>query len=133
MSAWPKSLKLLMLSLGFIIQGTFAQAELIRGSQISFGNWSGGAYTYDSSGAFSHCVVSAKYKSGDTLLFSLTSEGTVGVGITSPKMNLNPGKQFPVALYVDRRQPIYGTATASDVNCQSQSKKGPSRGVKLVH
>lgn len=116
MSVSSKICKLSMLSIGFVIQSTFAQAELIRGSQILFGNWSGGAYTNDASGAFSHCVVSSDYKSGDTLMFSLTREGMVGVGIISPNMNLNPGNQFPVALYVDRRQPIYGTATASDDN-----------------
>ena len=116
MPAWPKCFYIFMLSVGFVMQGTLSQAELIRGSQISFGNWSGGAYTNDASGAFTHCVVSAAYKSGDTLLFSLTREGEVGVGVTSPNLNLNPGSQFPVALYVDRQQPFYGTATASDVD-----------------
>jgi hypothetical protein len=116
MSGVSKRLKLFVLSVGILFQGSFAQAELIRGSQISFQNWSGGAYTDTTTGAFSHCVVSAGYLSGDNLYFSVTRDGEVGVGVESPNLNLNPGSQFPVALYVDRRQPIYGTAEASDVN-----------------
>lgn len=116
MTAVFKVLKLFVLSCFVFMQGSFAQAELIRGSTISFQNWSGGAYTNDTTGVFSHCVVSANYISGDTLMFSVTRDGEVGVGVTSPNLNLNPGSQFPVALYVDRRQPIYGTAEAVDVN-----------------
>jgi hypothetical protein len=111
-----KLFKLFLLSVCVLMQGSFAQAELIRGSAISFENWSGGGYTNDTTGAFSHCVVSANYLSGDTLHFSVTRDGSVGVGVTSPNLNLSPGSQFPVALYVDRREPIYGTANAADVN-----------------
>ena len=100
MSDVSKKLKLFALSTGIALQGSFAQAELIRGSQFTFQNWSGEAYTDSNTGAFSHCVVSADYVSGDTLFFSVTRGGEVGVGVTSPYMNLNPGSQFPVALYV---------------------------------
>jgi hypothetical protein len=116
MTSWYKVFKLLVLTGCVFVQGSFAQAELIKGSAISFGNWNGGAHTNGSTGAFSHCAVSAGYLSGDTLFFSVTRDGTVGVGVSSPNMKLTPGSQFPVALYVDRREPIYGTANAADVN-----------------
>lgn len=106
----------LILAAYFVAQGSFAQAELISGSNISFGNWSGGAYTNDASGSFSHCAVSASYTTGDFLYFSLTRSGTVVVGVESSRLNLNPGSEFPVALYVDRRAPIYGTANANNTN-----------------
>ena len=107
----------IIVSFAFIFfQSTLVQAELIKSSKISFQNWSGGAYTDNTTGAFSHCVVSADYLSGDVLYFSLSREGKMGVGVESPNLNLSPGAQFPIALYVDRKKPIYGTAEAVDGN-----------------
>ncbi len=89
-------------------------AEEIAGSQFGYGNWSGAAYTYDQTGEFSHCAVSAGFVSGDTLLFSVNKQGTVSVGVANNALNFPVGDSFPVSIYVDRRQPIYGTATAMD-------------------
>lgn len=88
-----------------------ALAEPIAGSQFSFGNWSGSAYSFDDTGRFSHCVISASYKSGNTLLFSVNNDASVTVAVAG-NLGLQQGQQFPVALYVDRRAPFYGTATA---------------------
>ena len=86
-------------------------SEQIPGSQFSFGNWQGAAYTSDENGAFSHCVISAVYNSGNTLLFSVNRDASVSVGVAG-NLGLRAGQQFPVALYVDRRSPFFGTATA---------------------
>lgn len=86
-------------------------SEQIVGSQFSFGNWQGSAYTFEDTGAFSHCVISAAYVAGNTLLFSVNRDATVSVGVAG-NLGLRPGQQFPVALYVDRRSPFFGTATA---------------------
>lgn len=93
-----------------------AHADVIRGSDIGYGNWNGAAYTNVETGVFSHCVVSADYISGDELYFSVTSAGEIGVGISSPNLNLRTGERFPISLYVDRRAPIYGTAEAREGN-----------------
>lgn len=95
-----------------LIDGGRASAEQIQGSRFGFGNWSGAAYTSDATGEFSHCAVSAVYKSGDTLVFSVNSNATVSVAVANPNLGLVDGQQFPVALYIDRREPFYGTATA---------------------
>lgn len=88
------------------------KAEQIRGSYYSYGNWSGAAYTNDRTGAFSHCTVSAAYKSGDSLFFSVNRSATVSVGVASPAIRqLSPGSKVPVSIYVDRRPPFFGTAT----------------------
>lgn len=88
-------------------------AEEIPGSQIYHGNWSGAGYTFDD-GTFSHCVVSAEYVHGNTLLFSVNIDATVNVGVISPTETFTPQQTFPVALFVDRRQPFFGNATAID-------------------
>lgn len=88
-------------------------AEEIPGTQIAYGNWSGAAYTFED-GTFSHCVVSADYVHGNTLLFSVNADATVNVGVVSPTETFVPDQEFPVALYVDRRAPFYGNAVALD-------------------
>lgn len=105
-----RSLALFALSL-FVSSG--AVADEIPGTQIAHGNWFGAAYTFDD-GTFSHCVVSAEYNHGNTLYFSVNIDATVSVGVASPNEVFTPDQEFPVALYVDRRAPFYGTATAID-------------------
>lgn len=92
-----------------------AFAEQIPGSQFSFGNWDGSAYYFDETGLFSHCVIAAAYRSGNTLLFSVNADATVTVAVAG-ELGLRQGQQFPVALYVDRRAPFYGTANAFSEN-----------------
>lgn len=88
-------------------------AQDIPGSFFAYGNWSGGAFVDAATGAFSHCAVSASYLSGDNLIFSITRDGVIGVGVASPSLNLQPGSSFPVSIVVDRRRPYYGTAFAT--------------------
>lgn len=90
-----------------------AAADQILGSQISYGNWNGGAYTFDD-GSFSHCVVAASFMHGNTLMFSVNSDVSVSVGVVSPVDSFIANESFPVALFVDRRTPFYGNATAID-------------------
>lgn len=98
-----------------LLMSPLAWADEIPGTQITYGNWSGAAFTYDD-GTFSHCVVSAGYNHGNTLLFSVNGDATVNVGVISPTEIFTPEQEFPVALYVDRRAPFYGTATALDTS-----------------
>ena len=50
-----------------------ASAEKI--SDLRAGAWKGGAYSNNNTGEFSHCAASARYKSGTSLLFSVTRSG----------------------------------------------------------
>ncbi|MCD9146586.1 hypothetical protein [Pseudophaeobacter flagellatus] len=90
---------------------TAASAEYIRGSDYGYKLWEGAAYTDSQSGRFSHCVVSAPYKSGDTLLISFTKEKKLVVGVSNDDFNFDIARNIPVTIYVDRRPPIYATAT----------------------
>jgi hypothetical protein len=88
-------------------------ADLIPGSNIVVGNWSGGAFTYNGGewdGWFSHCVVSAPFLSGDNLYFSVNEDVTVSIGVESRTITQPVGTLFPVTVYVDRIPPFYGDA-----------------------
>lgn len=87
-------------------------AEKIPSSDFGYLNWSGAAYTDDNTGSFSHCAVSANYKSGNRLLFSVNSDATVSVGVHNPTFAFDIGRRFNVSLYIDRRRPFHATAEA---------------------
>lgn len=89
---------------------TAASAEYIPSSDYGYKLWEGAAYTDDQSGQFSHCVVSAPYKSGDTLFISFTKSKTLIVGVSNDEFEFDLNRSIPVTIYVDRREPIYATA-----------------------
>ncbi len=90
-----------------------AQAYAYR---IATGAWKGGSYSNKTTGAFSHCVVSAKYKRGDRLLLSINRKYVFSVGVADSRWNLRQGSRYPVVMQVDRRQPIKRTALAVSPN-----------------
>lgn len=94
----------------FLTGSPNAETRQIPGSEFGFGNWQGAAYYQIESGSFTHCGVSAGYKSGDTLLFSVTSGATVNVAVASPNIPFRAGHEIPVSIIVDNRQPFYGRA-----------------------
>ena len=62
---------------------------------INVGNWKGGAYTNDQTGAFSHCAAGARYASGIYFLVMIDDSG--GVGSRASCMSngrSRPGRRF---------------------------------------
>jgi hypothetical protein len=62
---------MLLLSLATVLASTWA-FSVVRAGTIETWNmagWSAGAYTDDRTGAFSHCAMSASYRSGITMFF----------------------------------------------------------------
>jgi hypothetical protein len=78
--------------------------------KIVVGNWSGGTFTNDRTGAFSHCAVSARYKSGVTMLTSVTADFTWLLGFSKPGWTLRTGETLKLRLVFDRRSTIDVTA-----------------------
>lgn len=83
-------------------------------TKLKIGNWGGGAFTNDNTGAFSHCAASARYKSGITLLFSVTGDGVWSMGFSSPTWELAPNTTYPVRYRVDEGEVLQGTALAKN-------------------
>lgn len=80
--------------------------------RIVVGNWSGGAYTSDRTGAFSHCAVNAGYRNGTRMLTSVTSDFKWLLGFSHPDWKLTPGDTVPLELVFDRTTRLTVTAEA---------------------
>src|ERR1700681_3845389 len=83
-----------------------AQARGPYGS-INVGNWKGGAYTNDQTGAFSHCVAGAGYDSGIYFMVLIDQSSTWSLGFQHPKWSFTNNQQFPIALTFDGQSPFY--------------------------
>lgn len=90
---------------------TTAQAAGPYG-EIVVGNWSGGAYTNDKTGLFSHCAVSAGYRNGTRMVTSVTSDFRWILGLSHPEWNVNVGARIPLRLIFDRSSRMDVTAQA---------------------
>lgn len=104
-------MRLLPIFTFFYFLATSAFAGFIEGSRIIYGNWEGGAYFDDQTGLFSHCAVSARYVTGNTLYFSLTREYSFNIGVTTTDPIFKGHEQFPTTVKVDRFDAVFPTAT----------------------
>src|SRR3954464_11569669 len=91
--------------LGTIFSASNADARGPYGS-ISVGNWKGGAYTNDQTGAFSHCSAGSIYQSG--IFFMVMIDGASGwsLGFAHDSWAFASGQSFPIALTFDGQAPF---------------------------
>src|SRR5436309_2165569 len=68
---------------------------------IHVGIWNGGAYTNDSTGAFSHCVASSAFPNGVALLIGQNSGRAWLLGFAHPAWGMRVGETFPIQLIFD--------------------------------
>jgi S1-C subfamily serine protease len=101
------SIKALVVSLclAFALSPSASRAAGPFGT-ITVGNWKGGAFTDDKSGAFSHCAASASYQNGIIFLVSIGQDYSWTLGLAHEKWKLTPGAGFPLALTFDGQQAI---------------------------
>jgi hypothetical protein len=71
-------------------------------ARFSVGNWSGGAFTHNETGEFSHCAVSASYKSGLTMHASLNRNFGWNLGFSNRAWGLKPDTTVPLQMAFDR-------------------------------
>jgi S1-C subfamily serine protease len=91
--------------LSTIFAGSNADARGPYGS-INVGNWQGGAYTNDQTGAFTHCAAGARYGSGVFFLVMIDHNGGWGLGFMHEQWKLRTGEAFPLTLTFDGQQPF---------------------------
>jgi hypothetical protein len=77
------------------------------------GAWDGGAYTDDSTGAFSHCAAATPYKSGILFFVGVDAGWGWSLGFAHQSWSLREGETIPIDLTFDSRSPfrVFGTAT----------------------
>jgi S1-C subfamily serine protease len=88
-----------------IVMSSASEARGPLGS-INVGNWHGGAYTDDKSGAFSHCAAGASYQSGIYFVVSVGENFSWRLGFAHDNWQLTPGQAFALALTFDGQQAI---------------------------
>jgi hypothetical protein len=91
-----------------------ATADQIAGSRISSASWAGAAYAWDGTNKFSHCAISAQYRSGITMLFSVSSDYTWRVGWAHQSWNFTKGQTVSLDLFIDGIGPYNLVATATN-------------------
>ena len=91
--------------LGAIFANSNAEARGPYGS-INIGNWQGGAYTNDQTGAFSHCAAGTQYASGIYFVVTIDNALGWGLGFAHEKWSLTTGQAFPLTLTFDGQQPF---------------------------
>jgi hypothetical protein len=70
------------------------------------GLWSGGAYTDDRNGGFSHCSAGVAYDSGINLFVVSTEAHGWWLGFWNPQWSLTPNASLPVKLRFDARPAV---------------------------
>lgn len=100
------------LGVALLLIGMASTAEAAKIRSLDYGQWKGGVYINDKTGKFSHCVVSAKYKSGIKLLFSVTRGQQWSMGFAKDSWKLELGETYPVFYQVDKRDVLKGKAKA---------------------
>jgi len=79
---------------------------------IRVGNWSGGAYTDEKTGAFSYCEAEAAYRSGINVIVRQNVNGSWLLGFAYPNFPLTTGETFPIDVTFDGQAQfhLFGTA-----------------------
>ncbi|MGC1586050.1 MAG: hypothetical protein WA791_10150, partial [Rhodomicrobium sp.] len=79
---------------------------------IRVGQWTGGAYTNDATGAFSHCAAGVSYQSGIYLTVGLFANHEWRLGFVHPDWHLTIGETIPITLTFDGREQfnVFGIA-----------------------
>jgi S1-C subfamily serine protease len=68
---------------------------------IHVGNWRGGAFTDDNTGAFSHCAATTAYGNGIILVVGQNASNSWLLSFASPNFHLKQGETVPIDLTFD--------------------------------
>ncbi|MGY8676718.1 trypsin-like peptidase domain-containing protein [Bradyrhizobium sp. UFLA05-153] len=94
----------------------FANAAGPFGS-VNIGNWVGGAFSNDESGAFSHCAATAPYANGVILVVAQNAAGSWLLSFASPGYKFNKGENAAIDVIFDGQEQarVFATANRSDM------------------
>lgn len=83
---------------------------------IKVGNWVGGAFSNDQTGAFSHCAATTSYANGISLVVGRNAAGSWLLSFASPALHLNKGANTPIDVTFDGQTQARLFATANAPN-----------------
>lgn len=84
---------------------------------VNVGNWVGGAFSNDETGAFSHCAATTPYASGVILVVSQNAAGTWSLAFASPSYRFTKGENAAIDVTFDGQEQarLFATAYRSDM------------------
>ena len=82
---------------------------------IRVGGWVGGAYTNDSTGAFSHCAAGTGYANGVSVIVGQNANASWLLGFSNSSFHLTTGETFPIDVTFDGQPEgrLFATAISS--------------------
>ena len=83
---------------------------------VNVGNWIGGAFSNDETGAFSHCAATAPYANGVILVVSQNAASTWLLAFASPSYHFNKGENAAIDVTFDGQEQARLFATANQPN-----------------
>ncbi|GLR84009.1 S1C family serine protease [Bradyrhizobium iriomotense] len=83
---------------------------------IKIGNWIGGAFSNDQTGAFSHCAATAPYENGVILVVGQNTNGSWLLSFASPGYKFNKGENAAIDVIFDGQEQARVFATANQPN-----------------
>ncbi|WP_407177593.1 S1C family serine protease [Bradyrhizobium sp. STM 3562] len=97
------------------LQVAIASSAIAAGpfGSIHVGNWIGGAFSDDSTGAFSHCAATTSYASGVSLVVGQNAANAWLLSFASPDFHLNKGETLPIDVTFDGQAGARLFATAN--------------------
>ena len=104
------------LFLAFFVQIAISSIADAAGpyGNIHVGNWKGGAFTDDNTGAFSHCGATTSYGNGVILVVGQNASNSWLLGFASPNFHLTKGASVPIDVTFDGQSQarLFATATS---------------------
>lgn len=79
---------------------------------VNVGGWTGGAFSNDETGAFSHCAATAPYANGVILVVSQNAAGIWSLAVASPSYHFNTGENAAIDVTFDGQEQARLFATA---------------------
>jgi S1-C subfamily serine protease len=83
---------------------------------VNVGNWIGGAFSHDETGAFSHCAATAPYANGVILVVAQNAAGSWLLSFASPGYRFNKGENAAIDVIFDGQEQARLFATANQPN-----------------
>ena len=83
---------------------------------IHVGNWIGGAFSNDETGAFSHCAATTPYANGVILVVGYNAAGIWSLGFASPNYRFKQGENAAIDVIFDGQEQARLFATANQPN-----------------
>ncbi|OKO70366.1 trypsin-like peptidase domain-containing protein [Bradyrhizobium sp. AS23.2] len=83
---------------------------------VNVGNWIGGAFSNDQTGAFSHCAATAPYANGVILVVGQNAAGSWILSFASPSYSFKQGENAAIDVIFDGQEQARLFATANQPN-----------------